>query len=90
MAKTAKTMIPENLVKRLINTYTECIVTDSDGELDFEETIYNFSKKIVDDMGGSQQKSVFGVVFDGYDDCYDYLENKVPSLRHELEVFLFE
>jgi hypothetical protein len=90
MAKKAKTMISENLVKRLINTYTECIVTDSEGELDFEETIYNFSKKIVNDMGESQQKSVFGIVFDRYDDCYDYLENHVPSLRHELEMFLFE
>ena len=47
MAKKAKTMIQENLVKRLINTYTECIVTDSEGELDFEETIYNKKKKIV-------------------------------------------
>lgn len=88
MAKKAKTMIQENLVKRLINTYTDCIVTDYEGELDFEETIFNFSNRIINDMKYTQQKSVFGKVFESCEECYDYLENKIPSLRHSLELFV--
>ena len=81
-------MIQENLVKRLINTYTDCIVTDYEGELDFEETIFNFSNRIINDMKSTQQKSVFGNVFESCEECYDYLENKIPSLRHYLELFV--
>ena len=87
MAKTEKTMIKENLSKRLINTYVECIVTN-DGELDFEETIFNFSKRVVNTMEVSQQKSVFGKAFESYDECYDYLESNVPTLRYDLEIFV--
>ena len=88
MAKTSKTMIQENLVKRLINTYTECVVTDDEGELDFEETIFNFANRIINDMKDTQQKSVFGKVFENCEECYDYLKNNVPSLRHSLELFV--
>ena len=88
MAKTSKTMIQENLVKRLINTYTECVVIDYEGELDFEETIFNFANRIINDMKDTQQKSVFGKVFENCEECYDYLENNVPSLRHSLELFV--
>ena len=88
MANTSKTMIQENLVKRLINTYTDCIVTNYAGELDFEETIFNFSNRIINDMKSTQQKSVFGKVFESCEECYDYLENKIPSLRHYLELFV--
>lgn len=88
MAKKSKTMIQENLVNRLINTYTDCIVTDYEGELDFEETIFNFSNRIINDMKSTQQKSVFGKVFESCEECYDYLENKIPSLRHSLELFV--
>ena len=88
MANTSKTMIQENLVKRLINTYADCIVTNYEGELDFEETIFNFSNRIINDMKSTQQKSVFGKVFESCEECYDYLENKIPSLRHYLELFV--
>ena len=88
MANTSKTMIQENLVKRLINTYTDCIVTNYEGELDFEETIFNFSNRIINDMKSTQQKSVFGKAFESCEACYDYLENKIPSLRHYLELFV--
>ena len=88
MVKKSKTMIQENLVNRLINTYTDCIVTDYEGELDFEETIFNFSNRIINDMKSTQQKSVFGKVFESCEECYDYLENKIPSLRHSLELFV--
>jgi hypothetical protein len=88
MAKKAKKMIQENLVKRLINTYTDCVVTDYEGELDFEETIFNFANRIINDMKDTQQKSVFGKVFESCEECYDYLENNVPSLRYSLELFV--
>ena len=39
-------------------------------------------------MKDTQQKSVFGKVFESCEECYDYLENKVPSLRHYLELFV--
>lgn len=90
MAKKQKTMIPENLVKRLINTYVECIEKTEDGDLEFEGTIYNFAQRIVDTMEKSQQKSVFGATFDSYDECYDFLELYVPSLRDELEKYLLD
>ena len=88
MAKKSKTMIQENLVKRLINTYTDCIVTNYEGELDFEETIFNFANRIINDMKSTQQKSVFGNVFESCEECYDHLENKIASLRHSLELFV--
>ena len=40
------------------------------------------------DMKSTQQKSVFGNVFESCEECYDYLENKIPSLRHSLELFV--
>jgi hypothetical protein len=84
--KTSKTMIKDNLVKRLINTYTDEIIIE-DGELDFENTVYNFAVKIVDEIDPSQQKSMLGYVFDDYEECYSFLENNLPTLRHELEIF---
>ena len=74
---------------RLVNTCTDSIVTDGDGELDFEETLYNFAQNIVDEMSEYKQKSLFGCVFHDYDDCYSYLSKNVPMLRYELEkIFL--
>ena len=74
----------ENIVKKLLNSYVNDIVVD-DGVLDFENTLYNFSESIMRRMDDSQQKYVFGKVFENTEDCYDYLESKLPSLRDELE-----
>ena len=71
-----------------IGMYEKLVDMYNDGELDFEETIFNFSKTVVNTMEVSQQKSVFGKAFESYDECYDYLENNVPTLRYDLEIFV--
>lgn len=84
--KTSKTIIKENLVKRLINTYVDEIII-VEGELDFENTVYGFAVKIVEEIDPSQQKSMLGYTFDDYDECYSFIIKNIPTLRHELEKF---
>ena len=85
-----RTMIMDNLIRRLIGSYPNAIVTDDDGELDYEETVYNMSNCIVDTMEESQQMSVFGKVFYDYSDCYDHIMIHVPGLRDGLEIYLHD
>ncbi len=85
-----RTMIMDNLVKRLIGSYPNAIVTDDYGELDYEETIYNMSNCIVDSMEESQQISVFGKTFRTYEECYDHLNIHAFALRDGLENYLHE
>lgn len=85
-----RTMVMDNLVKRLIGSYPDAIVTDVDGELDYDETIYNMSNCIIDSMEESQQISVFGKVFETCEDCYDHLNIHAFALREGLENYLHE
>ena len=85
-----RTMVMDNLVKRLIGSYPNAISVNDDGELDYEDTIYNMSICIVDTMEESQQISVFGKTFETYDECYDHLNIHVFALREGLEIYLHE
>jgi hypothetical protein len=83
--KTSSNMIPVNFVNRLIHTYPNSIVTDSEGNLCFEETVYNFAIDIVDNMPASQQRSALGTSFDDYDELYNHLIAHFFDLRELLE-----
>ena len=82
--KTDKKMIQTNLINRLVNTYPDSIVTE-DGNLCFEETVYNFAQDLVDNMPESQQKSALGQVFKSYDELFNHLITYFPDMRYMLE-----
>jgi hypothetical protein len=86
--KTFKTMKVDNLLNRIVGNFPDAIVTDEDGCLDFEESVYNIAVKILDTLQTSQLYSVFGQAFIDYDECYDYLYRKLPGLREKLELFV--
>ena len=84
-----KKISQDELGKKLINTYIDCVVVD-DGVLCYEETLCNLSREIFDKMTDVQQKSIFGKIFESYDDCYNHLEKFVPSLRYELDMYTID
>lgn len=85
-----RTMVMDNLVKRLICSYPNAIAVNDDGYLDFEETVYNMSNCIMDTMEESQQISVFGKAFDDESECYDHIMVHTVGLREGLEIYLQE
>lgn len=85
-----RTMVMDNLVKRLIGSYPDAIVVNDDGYLDYEETIFNMSNCIMDTMEESQQISVFGKAFEDEMECYDHIIIHTVGLREGLEMYLQE
>lgn len=85
-----RTMIKDNLVKRLIGSYPDAIETYDNGELDYESTVYNMSVRIMDTIDDGHQMSIFGKVFENEDDCYNHLIINVSELRETLEIYLHE
>lgn len=68
------------LCEKLINTYPNSIVED-DGELNFEETAYNFASDLMDEVQNfKQRKKYFGRDFIDIDDCYRWIINELPEL----------
>lgn len=84
-----KPLTREEIAKRLVLSYVNEIVTDDDGNLDYEETVYRFAIKVVDEMPMEKQYAMFRDKFTSYDDCFDCLM-RYTSLREELELFLIE
>ena len=74
-----------NISERLIHSYPDSIVTTSDGDLDFENTLYNFSTNIIENLSERRMQIFFNRIFDNVDDVYDYLINNVSELRESLE-----
>lgn len=85
-----RTMIMDNLVRRLIGSFPDAIVVNDDGYLDFEETVYCMSNCIIDNMEESQQISVFGKAFIDETECYDHIITHTVGLREGLEKYLQE
>lgn len=83
-----RTMIKDNLVRRLIGSYPDEIAVYDDGELDYESTVYNFAGKIINSIDNGHQMSIFGRMFETVDDCYDYIMINVSELREGLEKYL--
>lgn len=77
-----------DISKMLIVNCPNAIVLNSDDELDFEETVYNFAVYVCDGKSGFKQDETFGRVFQDYDDAYDYLINHINTLRYDLEDFI--
>ena len=90
--KTKKSdLMPETMIaKRLISSYPDSIVTDEDGNLDFEETVYNFAVDVCDSIPESQQEPIFGTIFNDYDEAYEHIINHIHSLRYNLEKYINE
>lgn len=71
----------KKLCEKLINTYTDSIIVDDNGELDFEETVYNFAENIINDIKDFRsQKYYFGGTFENVDDCYRWLITELSDL----------
>ena len=74
-----------NISERLINSYPDSIIITSDGDLDFENTLYNFANNIIENLSERKMQIFFNRTFDNVDDVYDYLLNNVSELRESLE-----
>ena len=86
--KEFKTMPKDIVVSRLIRSFPNAVVTDNDGYLDYEESVYNLAICVIDSIPASQQYYVFGEAFDNYDELYNYMYKNLPGLREELEIFI--
>ena len=86
--KNFRTMLKDNIVTRLIRNFPDAIVTDDEGYLDFEESVYNLAVCVLDNVPAAQQYYMFGESFNRYDEMYEYLYKNIPELREGLELFL--
>lgn len=80
-----KMMSAGDISQTLIVNCPNDIVLNSDDELDFEETVYNFAVSVCDGKSGLKQDEAFGQVFCDYDEAYEYLIGHVNTLRYDLE-----
>lgn len=74
-----------NISERLIHSYPDSIVTTPDGDLDFENTLYNFATDIIENLSERRMNVFFNTTFNNVDDVYTYLLNNVSELRESLE-----
>ena len=74
------TMISDGVIRRIIGTYPDCITTDDEGNLEYEESCYRVAETMMETMPETQIKSVFGFVFKDFRSCYDYIYKKIPGL----------
>lgn len=82
-----RTMNKDNLVKRLVGAYPDSIIC-IDGELDYENTLYNMAAKIIDTIDEGHQISIFGKSFCDENECYNHLIIHVSELREYLENYI--
>lgn len=72
-------MSQDRLIKRILHSYADCLVLE-DGEVNYEESCYNISFKIMETLSESQQDSVFGFAFEDQQECFDYIVKHIPGL----------
>ena len=85
MSKKYQKIDRTNISERIIHSYPDSIVTTSEGDLDFENTLYNFATNIIENLSERRMQIFFNRTFDDVDDVYDYLLNNVSELRESLE-----
>lgn len=83
----SKKMDDEEISKKLIAMFSDYIVCEDD-VLDFEETVFNFGKCVCDCLTHKQQEDLFGIVFQCYDQAFDYMLINISSLRPVLEIYV--
>lgn len=74
----------DSISKILISSYSDDIII-VDGELNFEDTVFNFANRIIEDMPINKQKKLFGQEYTDSEEMYSYLICHVNDLREELE-----
>lgn len=77
-----------NLTKRLIVSYPDCIVTDDDCNVDFEETVYNFATAVMENIDAKRQNYYFGEAFLSHEACVYYIRNYMQDLLEECQNFV--
>lgn len=79
-----------DIAKRLITSYPNCIVVfDEDNNIiDFEETVYNFAERIIENFDDKRQTYYFGQPFLSLEDCVTYLKNNVQNLYEACQEFV--
>lgn len=80
-------MSQPRLIKRLLNNYADCIAVE-DGEVNYEESCYRISVKIMETLSESQLNSVFGFVFEDQQECFDHIVKKIPGLCEAMIEFV--
>lgn len=82
-------MSEDRLIKRILHNYADCLSFD-DGEINYEESCYNISFRMMETLSESQQDSIFGFVFDDQQECFDYLLKHIPGLCEAMIIFSSE
>lgn len=78
------------LCENLINSYPDSIV-EEDGQIDFEETVYNFADNIMNDLKEfKSRKKFFGCDFANVDECYRWMLNELGDLYEMCYNFINE
>ena len=77
-----------DLTKRLIASYPDCIVTDEDNNVIFEETAYNFSVAIMEHIDAKRQKYYFGESFLSLEECTYYVRTYMQDLFEVCQDFV--
>ncbi len=68
------------LCEKLINSYPDSIV-EEDGQIDFENTVYNFADNVMNDLKEfKSRKKFFGCDFANVDECYRWILNELGEL----------
>jgi hypothetical protein len=69
-----------SLCEKLINSYPDSII-EEDGEIDFENTVYNFADNVMNDLKEfKSRKKFFGCDFANVDECYRWILNELGEL----------
>ena len=82
-------MSQDRLIKRILHSYADCLSFD-DGELNYEESCYRISIRIMETLSESQQDSIFGFEFEDQQECFDYVVKKIPGLCEAMIEFAEE
>ncbi len=83
-------MSQERLIKRILHNYADCISLFDNGEVNYEDSCYNISIRLMETMSESQQDSVFGFEFEDQQECFEYLFKKIPGLCEGMIEFVEE
>lgn len=79
-----------SLCENLINSYPDSII-EEDGQIDFEETVYNFAENVMNDLKEfKSRKKFFGCDFANVDECYRWMLNELGDLYEMCYNFINE
>lgn len=77
----------DNVTDKLIHTYPNAIA-ESDGILDYDETISNFAECIWRDFDTERQQYHFNTQFGSLEDCERWLRDNIDCLYETCQNFI--